>query len=347
MIEKCDSVYWADVRGSMPDLVQAVGRALRMQPGEGRVASLVVPVLLGPGETADNMLTSQAFGGLAMLLAALRAHDSRIVESLAEQQAASRYKPVRRDDGGKSTGGGEGSEGISAPAKALLKFSTPRGTAALAAFINLRVRNPEHEHWRHGVEAAVIYAREHGDLRVPFTFRVPAAVDGQDAEGKGWPAPRRNGRGARADGGDRRVLVPELAGHVAAVLPPVPEPSSPAAVVGPSAPTAGPNVERLAPILVAVALFGPGSHRAGQLLHRQLHSPAFGDPVLHRQFVRPLVGLRADSPLAVGDHCDVAHGPRPSGGADLAFQSGAVPVSARLGHRCPPSLACGPSPQPM
>jgi predicted helicase len=53
----CDSVDFADVRGSMPDLVQAVGRALRIRPGEGKVASLVVPVLLGPGETADNMLT--------------------------------------------------------------------------------------------------------------------------------------------------------------------------------------------------------------------------------------------------------------------------------------------------
>lgn len=69
---RCDSVYFADVRGSMPDLVQAVGRALRMQPGEGKMASLVVPVLLGPGETADNMLTSRAFGGLAKLLEALR-----------------------------------------------------------------------------------------------------------------------------------------------------------------------------------------------------------------------------------------------------------------------------------
>ncbi|MFF8513605.1 Helicase associated domain protein [Streptomyces sp. NPDC015492] len=186
--KNCDSVYWADVRGSMPDLVQAVGRALRMQPGEGKVASLVVPVLLGPGETADNMLTSRAFGGLAKLLEALRAHDARIVENLAEQQAPSRYKPVSKDDSGKSTdGGGEGSGGVSAPAKALLKFSTPRDPAALAAFINLRVLNPEHEHWRRGVEAAVIYAREHGDLKVPFTFRVPA-VDDQEAEGAGWPA---------------------------------------------------------------------------------------------------------------------------------------------------------------
>ncbi|MFJ9797712.1 Helicase associated domain protein [Streptomyces sp. NPDC101145] len=184
--KNCDSVYWADVRGSMPDLVQAVGRALRMQPGEGKVASLVVPVLLGPGETADNMLTSRAFGGLAKLLEALRAHDARVVEQLAEQQAPSAYKPVQKTaQGQESRGEGNGSGGPSAPARKLLKFSTPRDPAQLAAFINLRVLNPEHEHWRRGVEAAVIFAREHGDLKVPFTYRVP---EGEDAEGVGWPA---------------------------------------------------------------------------------------------------------------------------------------------------------------
>ncbi|MFJ7497739.1 Helicase associated domain protein [Streptomyces sp. NPDC097727] len=184
----CDSVYWADVRGSMPDLVQAVGRALRIQPGEGKMASLVVPILLGAGETADNMLTSRAYGGLAKLLEALRAHDARIVETLAEQQAPSRYKPVSKDASGTGVSG-EGSGGVSAPAKALLKFSTPRDPAALAAFINLRVLNPEHEHWRRGVEAAVIFAREHGDLKVPFTYRVP---EGEEAEGVGWPTSLAN-----------------------------------------------------------------------------------------------------------------------------------------------------------
>ncbi|MGK5631835.1 Helicase associated domain protein [Streptomyces sp. URMC 123] len=183
----CDSVYWADVRGSMPDLVQAVGRALRMQPGEGKVASLVVPVLLGPGETADNMLTSRAFGGLAKLLEALRAHDTRVVEALAQQQAPSRVRGVQsRGEGQESRGEGEG-PGPSAPARSLLKFSTPRDPAALAAFINLRVLHPEHEHWRRGVEAAVIYSRLHGDLRVPFTYRVPAKGH-PEAEVEGWPA---------------------------------------------------------------------------------------------------------------------------------------------------------------
>ncbi|WP_405846126.1 Helicase associated domain protein [Streptomyces niveus] len=186
--KQCDSVYWADVRGSMPDLVQAVGRALRMQPGEGKVASLVVPVLLGPGETADNMLTSRAYGGLAKLLGALRAHDARVVEQLAEQQAPSAYTPVQKGaQGQESRGESSGSEGPSKPARQLLKFSTPRDPAQLAAFISLRVVDPEHEHWRRGIEAAVIYAREHEDLRVPFTYRVPA-VDDQEADAGGWPA---------------------------------------------------------------------------------------------------------------------------------------------------------------
>ncbi|MBO8191583.1 Helicase associated domain protein [Streptomyces oryzae] len=184
----CDSVYFADVRGSMPDLVQAVGRALRMQPGEGKTARLVVPVLLEPGETADNMLTSRAFDGLAKLLEALRAHDTRIVEALAPQQAQSRVRGVQTRSGGPEGPGEEtAAGGPSAPARQLLKFSTPRDPAQLAAFINLRVLNPEHQHWRRGVEAAALYAREHGHLKVPFTYRVPSGED-QDAETEEWPA---------------------------------------------------------------------------------------------------------------------------------------------------------------
>ncbi|MFD7772398.1 Helicase associated domain protein [Streptomyces sp. NPDC059787] len=183
----CDSVYFADVRGSMPDLVQAVGRALRMQLGEGKVASLVVPVLLGPGETADNMLTSRAFGGLAKLLEALRAHDARVVEQLAEQQARSSVRGVQSRSGGPEGEEAGSDRGLSVPARELLKFSTPRDPAQLAAFINLRVLNPEHEHWRRGVEATVIYNRLHGDLKVPFTYRVPTRDD-QDTEAEGWPA---------------------------------------------------------------------------------------------------------------------------------------------------------------
>ncbi|MGW1170608.1 Helicase associated domain protein [Streptomyces sp. NPDC002550] len=189
---RCDSVYFADVRGSMPDLVQAVGRALRVQPGEGKVASLVVPVLLEPGETVDNMLTSRAYGGLAKLLEALRAHDARVVEALAEPQARSRVRGVQTRSGSDESEeeASDRSGQLSVPARELLKFSTPRDPAQLAAFINLRVLNPEHAHWRRGIEAATLYHRHHGDLRVPFTYRVPAGGgDEQEVEGgEGWPA---------------------------------------------------------------------------------------------------------------------------------------------------------------
>lgn len=159
--KECDSVYWADVRGSMPDLVQAVGRALRIRPGEGKVASLVVPVLLEPGDTPEAMLTSRAYGDLARLLEALRAHDTRLVESLAQPQTPSR------------TAAPSGTSG----AQALLSFSTPRDPALLAAFVRLRVLHPEREHWRRGVEAARIYAATAGDLKVPFGFKVPAGEE--------------------------------------------------------------------------------------------------------------------------------------------------------------------------
>ncbi|MFF9410782.1 Helicase associated domain protein [Streptomyces anandii] len=185
----CDSVYFADVRGSMPDLVQAVGRALRIRPGEGKIASLVVPVLLGPGETTDNMLTSRAYGGLAKLLEALRAHDARVVEALAEPQARSRVRGVQTrlgSDQGEDEAS-DRSDRLSVPARELLKFSAPRDPAQLAAFINLRVLNPEHAHWRRGIEAAVLYHRHHGDLRVPFTYRVPGHGD-QAVEAEGWSA---------------------------------------------------------------------------------------------------------------------------------------------------------------
>ncbi|MFG2266356.1 Helicase associated domain protein [Streptomyces sp. NPDC048720] len=193
----CDSVYFADVRGSMPDLVQAVGRALRVRPGEGKVASLVVPVLLGPGETTDNMLTSRAFGGLARLLEALRAHDARVVEGLAEPQARSQVTGVQtrsaeENDEARESPDADEQGRLSVPARELLKFSTPRDPAQLAAFINLRVLNPEHTHWRRGIEAATLYHRHHGNLRVPFTYRIPTADEqeaGAESEGSlvGFP----------------------------------------------------------------------------------------------------------------------------------------------------------------
>ncbi|MFI9235885.1 Helicase associated domain protein [Streptomyces sp. NPDC053079] len=173
----CDSVAFCDARGSMIDIVQMVGRALRMKPGEGKIASLIVPVFLAPGETPDEMLTSPAYGTLAKILEALRAHDTDTIEALADPRRRSgSYQP--EEEAGVGEGGQEqleGERGPSGPARELLKFSTPRDPALLARFVKLRVIEPENSFWRRGIEAVVRYVKETGavQLRVPYDFVTP------------------------------------------------------------------------------------------------------------------------------------------------------------------------------
>ncbi|MFJ6354882.1 Helicase associated domain protein [Streptomyces sp. NPDC092046] len=171
---ECEGVIFCDVRGSMPDLVQAVGRALRMHPGQGKMATLLVPAFLATGETPESMLTSPAYAGLAKLLAALRAHDARI-EQLANpgnptpaRAGIPSLVPADRD------GTRDDSQAaVSAPARELLRFSKPRDANQLASFVQLRVLNPERVQWRRGLQAAQRYRAELDDLRVPYGFRTP------------------------------------------------------------------------------------------------------------------------------------------------------------------------------
>ncbi|XIG72339.1 helicase (plasmid) [Streptomyces sp. SGAir0957] len=180
----CDSVAFCDVRGSMVDIVQMVGRALRMQPGQGKIASLVVPVFLGPDEDADNLLTSPAYGALTKVLEALRAHDTETIEALADSRARSGSWEEEGAEGAEDESslddadalqGGEAADAVSPRAQELLKFSTPRDAAELARFLRLRVLEPEGAYWLRGIEAAARYAKEFGGgpLNVPYAFVTP------------------------------------------------------------------------------------------------------------------------------------------------------------------------------
>ncbi|MET8788401.1 Helicase associated domain protein [Streptomyces sp. NPDC004589] len=179
----CDAVAFCDARGSMVDIVQMVGRALRMKPGEGKIASLVVPVFLGPDEEGDEMLTSDAYGTLAKILGALRAHDTDTIEALADPRVrSSRPGPAAGEGSGdveleesEAEGGG-----VSQAAAGLVKFSEERDPAMLAQFVRLRVIDPENTYWRRGVEAASRWLKEtrSEQLKVPYDYKTP----------EDWPA---------------------------------------------------------------------------------------------------------------------------------------------------------------
>ena len=78
-IPQIDAVFFADPKGSLIDIIQAVGRALRQPYGEkGRKSYIIIPILLE--EKKDETLSGPGFEALFNLIQALREQD----ESLAE-----------------------------------------------------------------------------------------------------------------------------------------------------------------------------------------------------------------------------------------------------------------------
>ncbi|MFI7359569.1 Helicase associated domain protein [Streptomyces avidinii] len=208
---ECEGVIFCDVRGSMPDLVQAVGRALRMQPGEGKMATLLVPAFLTAGETTESMLTSPAYAGLAKLLAALRAHDARI-EQLTNPGSPTPARIDTRASGpaDRDAAPADAQATVSGPARELLRFSQPRDAHQLASFVQLRVLNPERVQWRRGLQAAQRYRVGHDDLRVPYGFRTPDDWSHAGFPLGVWIADCRRHYKAGALDGDRIVQLEKL-----------------------------------------------------------------------------------------------------------------------------------------
>uniref|UniRef100_UPI002F91125D DEAD/DEAH box helicase n=1 Tax=Streptomyces sp. NBC_01553 TaxID=2975877 RepID=UPI002F91125D len=206
---ECDAVLFADARGSMVDIVQMVGRALRTSPGRGKLATLIVPVFLGPDEEADEMLTSNSYSTLAKILGALRAHDTDTIEALADPRVRSgrehdiddQDEDQEHDDQDAEDAEEFGAQAqVSAGAAGVLRFSEERDPAVLAQFVRLRVIDPEGAYWRRGIEAAGRWLRETGNtvLRVPYAYETPQEWAGVGGYPLGrWLAAQRT---AYADG---------------------------------------------------------------------------------------------------------------------------------------------------
>ncbi|MFJ3861513.1 Helicase associated domain protein [Streptomyces sp. NPDC090085] len=161
-IRATDSVALIDPKGSAVDIVQAIGRALRQKPGEGKMATLIVPVFLREGEKPEDMLSSNSYRPLVRVLAGLRAHDEKAVEMLAIPQANQKRTVDPSQPVGQAPEEGE------EESRLLLRFATPRDPALIAKWISYQVINTERQDWRRGAEAAYRYREREGDLEVPY-----------------------------------------------------------------------------------------------------------------------------------------------------------------------------------
>ncbi|MFJ5611059.1 Helicase associated domain protein [Streptomyces sp. NPDC093221] len=170
-----EAICFADTRGSQVEIVQNIGRALRPNPdGSTKVARIIVPVFLEPGEDPTDMIASASFAPLVAVLQGLRSHDERLVEQLASRALTrgreQRRVHMHRDENGRITGAsGEGDgenqeqgQGCGAAESALLNFASPRDPATIAAFLRTRVYRPESLVWLEGYQALLRWRAESG-----------------------------------------------------------------------------------------------------------------------------------------------------------------------------------------
>ncbi|MFF4331120.1 Helicase associated domain protein [Streptomyces sp. NPDC001591] len=182
-----EAICFADTRGSQVEIVQNIGRALRLnKDGSTKIARIIVPVFLEPNEDPTDMVASASFRPLVAVLQGLRSHDDRLVEQLASRALTSgkRKTHLRRDEDGQIVG--TGSEGEdqeddtdAAAESALLHFSSPRDAATIAAFLRTRVYRPESLVWLEGYQALIRWRKENeitGVHAVPYDVEVEVGV---------------------------------------------------------------------------------------------------------------------------------------------------------------------------
>ncbi|MEU3693184.1 DEAD/DEAH box helicase [Streptomyces narbonensis] len=145
-----DAVVFADPKNSPVDTVQAVGRALRQQPGANKKATLIVPVYLTPEENPDDLLGADAYTPLWRTIQALRAHDSRLEARLADPRT---HRPTLTGEPGH-----------------WLHFDRPTQADEIALALTLRILKPKSAEWRRGLAAARRYHRTHHHLDIPQTY---------------------------------------------------------------------------------------------------------------------------------------------------------------------------------
>jgi superfamily II DNA or RNA helicase len=184
-----EAVCFADTRGSQVEIVQNIGRALRLnRDGSTKVARIIVPVFLEHGENPTDMVASASFRPLVAVLQGLRSHDERLVEQLASRALSSgkRKVHIRRDEDGRivETGGKVGedqeqNDTDAAAESALLHFSSPRDASTIAAFLRTRVYRPESLVWLEGYQALLRWRKENkitGLYAVPYDVEVEVGV---------------------------------------------------------------------------------------------------------------------------------------------------------------------------
>ncbi len=147
-----DGVAFIDPRRSEVDIVQAVGRAIRLAEDK-TVGTIVIPVFIEAGDDPEAALDDSAFKPVWDVIKALRAHDDQLGEQLDE---------LRRELG-------RGKKHLRVPQKIHLDLPTHIGADFIEAF-DVHLVDQTTASWEFWFGLLQKYAAREGHARVPQQY---------------------------------------------------------------------------------------------------------------------------------------------------------------------------------
>ena len=145
-----DGVVFIDPKGSKIDIIQAVGRAIRLSK-EKEIGTIIIPVFIEDHQDPEDILTSSSFKKIWDVVNALRSHDDDLSEELDEL----RFEKGKRGKRGK-------------PDKIIFDLPVTITSQFEEAF-ETKLLERTTVSWEFWFGLLVAYKQEHGDCLAPTT----------------------------------------------------------------------------------------------------------------------------------------------------------------------------------
>ncbi|WOX19889.1 DEAD/DEAH box helicase [Streptomyces solicathayae] len=147
-VPSIDSILFADSKQSSLDITQAVGRALRQNPGDDKISTIVVPVFMEPGQDLEEGVKGTRYRLLYQVLIALSTYDEHVIH---------RVEWATSD---------ESQEDLGVAAR-------PERADEIIPLLDLQATGAPNRVWQIGFESAQRYFHTYGHLDVPSRYLGP------------------------------------------------------------------------------------------------------------------------------------------------------------------------------